>query len=317
MKRILIIGGSYFLGRVFVEKLIENGAYDIYILNRGNIPFRNTFVNEILCDRHDSAALAAALQPERWDIVFDFCAYTAGDIRLMMTALSHSQTDRYILISTASVYAEQAPSEPLGEDAPLLAHPLTSDEDPAGYFWNKVLAENELRQSCTAAGIGFTILRPAIIFGKFNYAPRESYFFDRIIAGEDLLIPEPAGRAACFSFISVWDAAALIEGCIKQTDAADTCLNLAAPEQISYNRFADAIQQASNRDIAVKQLSIPELMRRQVQLPFPPDRSLLYSGTKIAKLLGHTYNSFEDEMKRTWKYYLAGRGIDPKTLKTL
>ena len=40
MKNVLIIGGSYFVGRVFVEELLKEQGYSIYVLNRGRIPIR-------------------------------------------------------------------------------------------------------------------------------------------------------------------------------------------------------------------------------------------------------------------------------------
>jgi hypothetical protein len=42
VKNILIIGGSYFTGRVFVEELWKDKEYSIYVLNRGTIPICST-----------------------------------------------------------------------------------------------------------------------------------------------------------------------------------------------------------------------------------------------------------------------------------
>ncbi|MFA4910212.1 MAG: hypothetical protein WC649_04135 [Desulfobacteria bacterium] len=53
MKNILIIGGSYFVGRVFVEELVKEAGYSIYVVNRGNVPLNMEGVHEIVCDRND------------------------------------------------------------------------------------------------------------------------------------------------------------------------------------------------------------------------------------------------------------------------
>ena len=41
MKKILILGGSYFIGKKLVEELLNNIAYEITILNRGSVPAPN------------------------------------------------------------------------------------------------------------------------------------------------------------------------------------------------------------------------------------------------------------------------------------
>ncbi len=320
MKKILIIGGSYFFGRVFVETLLKNAEWEISILNRGKIPFRNPSVKEIVCDRQDETSLLTVLKPAEWDAVVDFCAYQASDIRLMLKVLNHSAIGRYIFISTASVYNEQEPDSPLSEEEPLLASPLPPGMDYGNYVWNKRQTESELVSRCAETSTDWTILRPAIIFGKFNYAPRESYFFDKIIAGEEITIPDYSisnCKEHRYSFVSVWDAATLILKCLEQAETAGKCFNLAAPEQINYEWFIESLATATGRTPDVKKISVEELFRRQIPLPFPPDRSLLYNGSAVARLLGFSYSLFDRELARTWKYYLAGRGIDPETLQPL
>jgi 3-oxoacyl-[acyl-carrier-protein] synthase-3 len=50
-KRILVIGGSYFLGRVFVEEMIKQDDIALSVLNRGKLPLNKKGVEEIVCDR--------------------------------------------------------------------------------------------------------------------------------------------------------------------------------------------------------------------------------------------------------------------------
>jgi nucleoside-diphosphate-sugar epimerase len=40
MKNLLVIGGSYFVGRVFIEELLNNTEYNLYVMNRGRIPLK-------------------------------------------------------------------------------------------------------------------------------------------------------------------------------------------------------------------------------------------------------------------------------------
>lgn len=55
MKNLLIIGGSYFFGRVFVEDMSRNNSYRVYMVNRGNRPLNINGVVETKCDRNDIA----------------------------------------------------------------------------------------------------------------------------------------------------------------------------------------------------------------------------------------------------------------------
>ena len=61
-RNILVIGGSYFVGRVCVETLASDPDNRITVVNRGNRPMGQPGVTEIVCDRHDyrlKEALAA------------------------------------------------------------------------------------------------------------------------------------------------------------------------------------------------------------------------------------------------------------------
>src|SRR4029079_17237223 len=70
MARALVIGGTLFIGRALVEQLLERGD-EVVIMHRGRgTPFGSR-VGEIQCDRHDIAAVRAALEGERFDVVFD------------------------------------------------------------------------------------------------------------------------------------------------------------------------------------------------------------------------------------------------------
>jgi nucleoside-diphosphate-sugar epimerase len=52
-KNVLVIGGSYFVGRVFVEEISKEPGYSIHVMNRGNIPMRLKEVHEIKADRQN------------------------------------------------------------------------------------------------------------------------------------------------------------------------------------------------------------------------------------------------------------------------
>ncbi len=209
-KKILVIGGSYFYGRVFTETIVRNEGCRIVLVNRGNNPLKIKGVEEIVCDRRDISGLKTLLPKVEWDAVIDFCAYTPQDVQPLLAELS-KKLAHYILISTVSVYG---PSRdlPIMEDSAKLTGPQTQLGPAGRYGYDKLLAEQFVTDHCLQQKIPYTILRPSIIYGKYNYAPRESYFFDLIASEKTVVLPE--GDLSLFQFVSVWDAAEILHLCI-------------------------------------------------------------------------------------------------------
>lgn len=97
--RLLVIGGSYFYGRVFVMEAAKE--HDITVLNRGTYSMEEFGVTQVKGERHDAEAFAACKND--YDAVIDFCAYEAGDVDFVVKHLPGG-IGQYILISTVDVY---------------------------------------------------------------------------------------------------------------------------------------------------------------------------------------------------------------------
>jgi 2'-hydroxyisoflavone reductase len=298
MKNVLVIGGSYFVGRVFVEEISKIPDYAIYVMNRGKVPINIKGVTEIKCDRHNTEAMCEVMPSMEWSAVVDFCAYTHEDIAMMFSALPSHAISQYIFISTASIY-EKTNDLPIGEGAAILTGP---QEGPHGdYAYNKYLAEEELKRRCSEDNIPWTILRPAFIYGKYNYAPRESYFFDLIKEKETIIIPD--NELALFTFVSVWDVARAIIACIGNKNAFTKAFNLSGEELISYPRLIDVLGIITGKKIKVDSMKIRQIDELRIPLPFPLDEHLVYSGELITKDIGFSYTPFLDGMKATYEWY--------------
>ena len=101
--RVLVIGGTSFIGRATTEALLAAGA-SVTLANRGHTanPFGDV-VRHISCDRRRHPdGLAAHLRADRWDAVVDLVAFCPGDVEPILQ--SASNIGRYIFISTDSVY---------------------------------------------------------------------------------------------------------------------------------------------------------------------------------------------------------------------
>ena len=70
MARVLVIGGTLFIGRALVEQLLARGD-DVVIMHRGKGHPFGPRVSEIQCDRNDIAAVRRALAGTHFDVVYD------------------------------------------------------------------------------------------------------------------------------------------------------------------------------------------------------------------------------------------------------
>ena len=302
MKNVLVIGGSYFVGKVFVEELSRIPGYAIYVMNRGNAPLNIEGVTEIKCDRHDTEAMSEAIPSIVWNAVVDFCAYTPEDITTMISTLPSHAIGQYVFISTSSIY-EKNNDLPISEEALQVTGPQPG---PHGdYAYNKHLAEEELKIQCKENNIPWTIFRPTFIYGKYNYAPRESYFFDLVEEGKTIILPD--NELALFTFVSVWDVARAIIVCIGNKNAYTKAFNLSGEELISYTRFVDVLRIITGKHISTESMSVHQIDAQGIPLPFPLDEHLIYSGTLITKDMGFSYTPFVEGMSATYAWYKQKR----------
>lgn len=155
--KILVIGGSYFFGRVFVMQAAKE--HDITVVNRGTYSLAGLGVAEKKSDRRDEAFWKSCR--DDYDTIVDFCAYEKGDIAKVLRNLEGS-VRQYILISTVDVYERGLPGRK-GEDTPFETRSLPGEA--GAYIAGKVALEQELLEECARKGIETTVLRPAVLYG--------------------------------------------------------------------------------------------------------------------------------------------------------
>ncbi len=305
MGNILVIGGSYFLGRVFVEEMAGRSDSAIHVLNRGNRPLRIEGITEIVCDRRDGARLAQALPALEWDAVVDFCAYDPADVELLLQHIP-GPVRQYIYISTATVH-ENSAALPMTEDTPKVAGPMPG---PGGdYAYKKWLTELKLKEVCESRGTSHVSLRPAFVYGKYNYAPRESYFFKLLEKGE--MISVPSQPQALFSMVSVWDVARICIACLGNDEVANGAYIVCCDDLVSYDRLLEVLEEVSGKKLNIERKPVPYLKARGLALPFPLEEHLVYSGARLREALGNRYLALLEGMAQTYRWYFHERAAPP------
>ena len=299
MKKVLIIGGTYFTGRVFATIASQKG-YDLTFINRGKFSMSHLGpVKEYKCDRHDINGLAAIPYGE-YDAIVDFCAYEPGDCSNLLRSLK-LKAPQYILFSTADVYNREIRT-PKDESTPLQDH--MGNCMAADYMWKKRNLETEAAVTCGQLGIGLTILRPAFIYGPYNYAPRESFYVEKIVKGEP--IPVPTDSTSEWNFMYVTDVARAVCACIEQQEKAiGQAYNLSAPEVITYEKYMEILKKVSDRPFETRDVTVADVISQNIPLPFPLDasESELFIGTKIADELGLVYSPIEEGMQKAFNAF--------------
>jgi 2'-hydroxyisoflavone reductase len=186
--KILILGGTRFLGRHTVDSALARG-HEVTIFNRGR---NNTGLPEgvetIAGDRDGGLD---ALRGRRWDAVVDTCGYVprvVGDsARLLADAADH-----YTFVSSLSVYTSFA-SPNLAESAPVgtLEDETVEVVDGATYGPLKVLCERAVERAFSGRSAS---VRAGLIVGPRDDIKRFPWWVRRVARGGDVLAPGAPDR---------------------------------------------------------------------------------------------------------------------------
>ena len=190
--RALVIGGTLFLGRALVRRLLDRGD-EVTILHRAaTTPFGDQ-VASIRCDRNDISLVSEALAERDFEVVYDnVYDWQRGTTAEQVTAAAQGckGLKRYVFTSSVAAYGD---AHEVDEDAPL-APPSHSDD----YVRNKAESERALFDLHVESSFPIVTLRPPYIYGPENPFYREAFFWDRLLAAQPIIIPGDGARLMQF-----------------------------------------------------------------------------------------------------------------------
>lgn len=208
--RILLIGGTQFVGRHIAQQALARG-HALTLFNRGRTNAGLFAQAEQL--RGDRAGDLSALGTRDWDAVIDTCGYTRKPVAAMCRALA-GRVKRYVFISSVSVYKSFAAPNDESSPTGAIDDADTDTIDGETYGPLKALCEDEVR---SAFGARALIIRPGLIAGPHDPTDRYTYWVARIARardGDEVLAPE--SPAAPIQYIDARDLAGWILHCIEQ-----------------------------------------------------------------------------------------------------
>lgn len=190
--RLLVLGGSWFLGRAVVTEALERGWLVTTFL-RGLTGVDVPGVATIRGDRTSPADLARLGSAGPWDLVVDTAGYVPREQGAISRALA-PVADRFAFISSVSAYVGW-PLKPLTESSPVLECPADAaadygydgDPGPSVYGFTKAGCERALLDVFGADRT--VILRPGVILGPWEYVGRLPWWLRRMARGGRVLAP--------------------------------------------------------------------------------------------------------------------------------
>jgi len=301
MKKVLVTGGSGFIGSHIVDKLMEEGyettVFDIAKPHRRDARFINSNVL-------DFKKLAAAMKG--FDYVYHLAAVAdVNDVNRdplravrvnsegtanVLEAARGNNVERVIFASSAWVYSGARCDEP---DENSAFHPSDTTHI---YTSAKIASEMYCHNYHKLYGQAFTILRYGTAYGP---RMRESMviprFLKKALAGEPLTIFGDGSQRRNFVYVE---------------DLADG--NLAALKENAKNQVYNLV---GGREISVVEIAetIKKILGREIKIEFGKQRPGDVQGNessheKAKRELGWEPKvDFEDGVKRTVEWYRANR----------
>lgn len=182
--RLLILGGTVFLGRTIAEAALAAG-HEVTLFNRGKS--NPSAMREVETISGDRTTDLHKLAGRSWDAVIDPSGYVPKHVGAAARALKDS-TAHYTFISTISVYRNYAAPK-TDENAPVgvLDDPTVETVTGETYGPLKALCE----QAAEAEMPGRVLnVRAGLIAGKYDPTDRFTYWPAKAVQGGDFVAPE-------------------------------------------------------------------------------------------------------------------------------
>ncbi|MCG8701639.1 MAG: NAD-dependent epimerase/dehydratase family protein [Bacteroidales bacterium] len=302
MDKILILGGTNFIGRVLTEALTSNPNIQITLFNRG-ITNAGIFptVERVVGDRNVNNDVQQ-ISKTKWDYVIDLSCYYPHQLEAVMRHVN-KDLKRYLFISTCSVYCsdqklvlrdEKADTWPCSEED-------KTDHSSLTYGPRKAECERILQKS----SFSHSILRPALVYGPFDNTDRLYYWLYQVRNTSQLLVPGMGTNQ--FSITFVKDLVQAIVQCLCDTRNSEI-LNIISHQQSSITEIielsAELFEKEPYQHYADTLYLINNQVNQWLDIPLWLDNNYFtFDSSKMISELGIVPTDFERSLQETIAYY--------------
>ncbi len=313
--RILILGGTGFIGPYQVQYALDRG-HKVTLFNRGQTnPGLFPTVEKLIGDRSSDLS---ALEGRTWDVVIDNARSNPDWVERSAKLLA-KQADRYVFVSTRSVYKDTS-RVPMTIDAELFTPENTPIKpgQPLPYGLAKVMSEREAERFFPGRTL---VVRPSLIVGPGDLTDRFTYWPVRLQRGGEVLAPGDGTDS-----VQIIDVRDLCEWTIRlcEKKVAGIFNALGPAEPYSFASFLDQIKAATGSNATLTWVDTDFLTAHDVrgyrEMPVWMPAKGGHEGfgrfdisREVA--LGLTFRSLAVTTKDTLEYYHSQPAERQETLK--
>jgi UDP-glucose 4-epimerase len=227
--RILIMGGTRFIGVYLTRILVEQG-HEVVLFNRGNKPAPVEGIKQIQGDRTDASQLKEKLSQEKFDAIFDNNGRELSDTQPLVEIFK-DRVQHFIYMSSAGVY----------QKSDQMPHVEGDAVDPKSRHKGKHETEAYLAQQ----KVPFTSIRPTYIYGPQNYNDLEAWFFDRIVRDRPILMPGHGLHLTQLGHVK--DLAVAMAAVLGNSQAVGQIYNVSGDRYVTFDGLARACAIAAGK----------------------------------------------------------------------
>ena len=309
--RVVVLGGTRFIGRAIVEELASAG-HEVMVVHRGNLePPDMPPLKHLHCERAhlaDHRDELAAFGPEA---VIDCRALTRADAEAALGALP--DVARWIVISSVDVYrafgALNAKLEtdpvPLDEESPVREERYPYRGKMPGLDDYDKLDVEHVYQTVAA-----TVLRLPMVYGEHDYQLREEYILRRVRAGRTR-IPFGAGTwLACRAYVG--DVAHAAHLALRSPEATGQIMNICEDRTYSMRMWSRMILEAAGSDADLVRVA-DEVLPDDLEETGAMSQHILASARKARTMLGWATSDPLTTLLATVRWHLDHPPADAST----
>ena len=281
--KILIFGGTRFIGKILVEELLKQG-HEVTVATRGKLPIIWDNVKFIAVERLSADSIKSNIPKTEYDVVYDNLVLSSAGVRDVLNCVN---CKRYIMISTDGVYKNRHVNIFESEfDAAATPFEYVPYSKEIPYDTRKRFAESALFQDFKK--IPAVSVRLPVVLGKDDYTERLKFYVEKILSGQEFFCDN---AAEIRPFVSAEDAGKFLA--FLGDKNFNGAVN-AASNAISLEKIFNYIEKKSARQV--------KLNENAVAAPFNGVSS--YSlNTELAKNLGFTFRNIDDWIFDLVDYY--------------
>lgn len=259
--KILLIGGTRFVGRYLAEDLRRRG-HELTLFHRGETnPGLFPDVDRVLGDRRTDLD---RLGDSSWDVVVDTCGYDPEDVEPTVELMAE-KVEQYVFVSSAAVY-EPTTTVGLDERSPVQDGP--EPPDPVAW-WHTEYARNKVR--CERIVLDAfepsrsLIIRPGMIMGPHDPMWLFPYWVVRMLRGGEVLAPGDGSQP--LQFIDVRDVGAFTGRLIDRSISGVFTVD-GPSEPLSFASYLERLAETFDSDARLVWVDEEWLLAQEVDPPW-------------------------------------------------